>query len=102
MHFERIQSAMRALTVCRIETQMIHHAVDGIARDQAIISVAQVSVVVDPVRFDSGAVDGKFGYSRGARHWSGTQRSCSFSRACAGVSTRAPMASMMVRAFSTN
>src|SRR6267378_3381638 len=102
MHLERVQGAMRALPICRIQTEHVHHTVDGVARHQAIVGVAQVSVVVDPGRFDRGAIDGKFRHWGGARHRGAAQRSSSFSRACAGVSTRAPMASMMVRAFSTS
>src|ERR1700721_297986 len=102
MHFQGIQRAMGAPAVRRIQAQMVQHVVDGVARPKAIVGVAQMSVIVDPLRLDVGAVDRKLRYCRGARHWSGTQRSCSFSRACAGVSTRAPMASMMVRAFSPN
>src|ERR1700730_15155617 len=94
---------MRARTVLRIQTQMIHDLINGIARYQYIVGVAQMSVEIDPVGLDPGSISRKFchwilGYCTRGR----AQRSCSFSRACPAFNTRAPMASMMVRAFSTN
>src|SRR5579863_2916603 len=96
MHLERVQSAMRALAVGRVESQDVHHIVDGEAGYQPVVGIAQMPVVVDPFGLDLAAINRQF------RHRNSAQRSCSFSRACAGVKTLAPMASMMVRAFSTN
>src|ERR1019366_6757677 len=86
----------RVLTIGGVQTHMIHDVVDRIAQDQPIVRIAQVTVVIDPLRLDLRAIEGQ-GVQRGK-----SQRNCSFSRACAAVSTRAPMASMMVRAFSTS
>jgi len=40
---------------------MIHHIIDGQARHQTIVGVAQMSVVIDPTRLDRGPIEWQFG-----------------------------------------
>src|SRR5258708_7135055 len=74
---------------------MVHDFIDGITCRQGVVGIPHVAIEVDPLRLDLSAV------ARQSRHGR-AQLSCSRSRACAGVMMRAPMASMMVRAFSTS
>src|SRR5579862_8238946 len=88
-----VERTAGARAVGSIEADAVHERIGGEADDQSVVGIPQMAVVVDPLRIDRRLVEGD------ARH---VQCSRSRSRACAGLSTRAPMASMMVRAFSTS
>ena len=93
VHLECIERAAGAGAVGGVEANAVHQRIDGETYDEAVVAIAQMTVEVDPLRQDRGLMDGD------ARH---VQESFSRSRVCAGVRMRAPMASMMVRAFSTS
>src|SRR5215469_1805850 len=93
MHLDRIQGAAALGAVVGVEAEAVHQRVDGETHDQAVVAIAQMTVEIDPLWQDRGLIDGK------ARH---VQESFSRSRVCAGLGTRAPIASMMARAFSTS
>ena len=60
VHLEGIERAACALAIGRIQTQMVHQAVNRVARRQAVIGVAHMPVEIDPLRFDLHVIDRKF------------------------------------------
>ena len=82
VQLERVQRAAGPFAIGRIEPQVIHDIVNGVAHRHAVIGIAQVPVVVDPIGLD-------WRDKRAARSRALAQRSCSLSRACAGSENRA-------------
>src|SRR5580700_10142781 len=74
---------------------MIHEGIGGVACDEHVVGVAQMTVEVDPFRQHGRAINGA-----AARHCYAPI--LSRSRVCAGVRICAPIASMMVRALVTS
>ena len=57
VHLERVQRAAGARAISLVEADALHERVDAVADDQAVVGVAQMAVVVDPVGRDAGAIN---------------------------------------------
>src|SRR6202035_5086769 len=57
VHLERIEGAAGALPIGLVQTQMIHQAINGEARREAVIGIAHMPVEIDPFRFDLDLTD---------------------------------------------
>src|SRR6185312_67090 len=102
VHLHGIERAGCLLAVARVDPEVVHEAIDRVAGDESVVGIPDVTVVVDPFRRNRRAIDHQSAHGPSRQSLCLTQRSCRRSRACAGVSILAPMASTIVRAFSTS